>query len=144
MLAALAFARRHLFASVATALALMTVLLFCGTSVLLDDANSARGLMRAARAQAGPDVEIGLVGWREQQLLQAVGPTAEFGFRRPWDEHLRRGMAWMAQSPRERVLLVGGDAMLPCIDRARSTEVGRANRRDWWLLKAEAVNDCNQ
>lgn len=139
MLAALAFARKHLFASVATAFGLMVVLLFCGTAVLLDDANSARGLMRAARAQAGPHTEIGLVGWREQQLLQAVGPTAEFGFRQPWEEQLRRGLAWMAQSPRDRELLVGEDAMLPCIDRARSTEVGRANRRAWWLVPADAV-----
>jgi hypothetical protein len=29
--------------------------------------------------------------------------------------------------------------MLPCIDRARSTEVGRANRRAWWLVPADAV-----
>jgi 4-amino-4-deoxy-L-arabinose transferase-like glycosyltransferase len=139
MLAALAFARRHLLASIATTLGLMTVLLFCGTAVLLDDASSARGLMRAARAQAGPDMEIGLVGWREQQLLQAVGPTAEFGFRQPRDEQLRRGMAWMAQSPRDRELLVGEDAMPPCIDRARNREVGRANRRAWWLVPANAI-----
>jgi len=45
----------------------------------------------------------------------------------------------MAQSPRDRELLVGEDAMLPCIDRARSTEVGRANRRAWWLVPADAV-----
>jgi 4-amino-4-deoxy-L-arabinose transferase-like glycosyltransferase len=139
MFAALAFARKHLLASVAAALGLMTVLLFCGTAVLLDDANSARGLMRAARAQAGPEVEIGLVGWREQQLLQAVGPTAEFGFRQPWDVQLRRGVAWMAQSPRDRELLVGDDAMAACIDRARSIAVGRANRRAWWLVPADAV-----
>jgi 4-amino-4-deoxy-L-arabinose transferase-like glycosyltransferase len=139
MLAALAFARRHLFASIAAALGLMTVLLFCGSAALLDDASSARGLMRAARAQAGPTTEIGLVGWREQQLLQAVGPTAEFGFRQPRDEQLRRGMAWMAQSPRDRVLLVGEDAMPPCFDRGRSREVGRANRRAWWLVPANAI-----
>jgi 4-amino-4-deoxy-L-arabinose transferase-like glycosyltransferase len=139
MLAALAFARRHLLASVAAALGLMVVLLFCGTAVLLDDANSARGLMRAARAQAGAGTEIGLVGWREQQLLQAVGPTAEFGFRQSWDEQLRRGVAWMAQSPRDRVLLVGEDALAPCIDRTRGTEVGRANRRAWWLVPQAAV-----
>jgi 4-amino-4-deoxy-L-arabinose transferase-like glycosyltransferase len=139
MLVALAFARKHLLASVATALGLMVVLLFSGAAVLLDDASSARGLMRAARAQAGPDVEIGLVGWREQQLLQAVGPTAEFGFRQPWDEQLRRGVAWMAQSPRDRELLVNEDALQACVDLGRSVEVGRANRRAWWLVPAAAV-----
>ena len=145
MLAALAFARRHLLASVATALGLMTVLLFCGTAVLLDDASSARGLMRQARAQAGPQVEIGLVGWREQNLLQAVGPTMEFGFRQPWDEQLRSGVAWQAQAPGQRLLLVNEDALLPCIDAARSSLVGRANRRAWWLVPAAAVaGDCRK
>jgi len=139
MCAALAFARKQLFAAIAAALGLMTVLLFCGTALLLDDANSARGLMRAARAQAGPGIEIGLVGWREQQLLQAIGPTAEFGFRQPWDEQLRRGVAWMAQAPRDRRLLVGDGAMLPCIDPARTSEVGRANRRAWWLVPQAAI-----
>ncbi|MFT3897287.1 MAG: glycosyltransferase family 39 protein [Thermomonas sp.] len=139
MLLALAFARKHLLASVAMALGLMVVVLFCGTALLLDDANSARGLMRAARAQAGPGTEIGLVGWREQQLLQAVGPTAEFGFRQPWDEQLRRGVAWMAQAPDQRMLLVNEDAALPCIDRARSIETGRANRRAWWLVPQAAI-----
>jgi 4-amino-4-deoxy-L-arabinose transferase-like glycosyltransferase len=139
MLSALAFARRRLLASIAAALGLMVVLLFCGTAVLLDDANSARGLMRAARAQAGADVEIGLVGWREQNLLQAVGPTVEFGFRQPWDEQLRRGVAWMAQAPRRRLLLVNEDALLPCVDSARSTVAGRANRRAWWLVPQAAI-----
>jgi hypothetical protein len=36
-------------------------------------------------------------------------------------------------------LLVGEDAMLPCIDRARSIEVGRANRRAWWLVPQAAM-----
>ena len=138
MLAALAFARHHLLGAVATALGLMTVLLFCGGAVLLDDANSARGLMRQARAQAGPRAEIGLVGWREQNLLQAIGPTTEFGFRQPWDEQLRRGVAWLSQSP-DRLLLVNDDAMLACVDRARSVRIGHANRRSWWLVPATAV-----
>lgn len=142
MLAALAFARRRFFAAVASALGLMVVLLFCGAAVLLDDASSARGLMRAARAQAGPAAEIGLVGWREQNLLQAVGPTAEFGFRRPWDEQLRRGAAWAAQAPRSRMLLVNGAVMLPCVDGTASRRVGTANRRAWWLVPAGAAQGC--
>ena len=113
----------------------------CAT-VLLDDASSAGGLMREARAQAGPGVEIGLVGWREQNLLQAIGPTAEFGFRRPWDEQLRSGAAWTGQAPRSRVLLVNEAAMLPCVDRAASHRLGNANRRAWWLVPAGAVTAC--
>jgi 4-amino-4-deoxy-L-arabinose transferase-like glycosyltransferase len=142
MLAALAFARRRFFAAVGCAWGLMAVLLFCGTAVLLDDASSARGLMRTARAQAGPGVAIGLVGWREQNLLQAIGPTAEFGFRRPWGEQLQRGAAWAAQAPRLRVLLVNEAIMLPCVDRTASRRLGNANRRAWWLVPAAAATAC--
>jgi hypothetical protein len=69
--------------------------LFSGTAVLLDDENSAREVMRRARSMAG-DAEIGLVAWKEQNLLQAQGPVVEFGFRRPVDAQLRAGIACCA------------------------------------------------
>jgi len=31
------------------------------------------------------------------------------------------------------------DAMGPCVDKDRSTRVGTANRREWWLFRADAV-----
>lgn len=111
---------------------------------MLDDENSGRGLMQAARAQAGPNAVIGLVDWREQLLLQAAGPVAEFGFRVPADEQWRRGIAWLDEpSSVPRVLLgQGGDAMPACLDRGRLRGLGAANRRDWWLVGRDAIGNC--
>lgn len=120
------------------ALALLVVLLFSGTAVLLDAENSARGLMRQARGMAG-DATIGLVAWKEQNLLQAQGPVAEFGFRRPVDAQLRDGIAWLRQDPTARRLFVLDDAMDACVLRDRARRVGTANRRDWYLLDVGAI-----
>ncbi len=106
---------------------------------LLNDANSARGLMRSVGQQIGPRAELGLVAWKEQNLLMADRAAVDFGFRQPWDEQLRRGVAWLAAAPEQRWLLVNQQALLPCIDRARSQYAGRANRREWWLVPAQAV-----
>jgi 4-amino-4-deoxy-L-arabinose transferase-like glycosyltransferase len=106
---------------------------------VLNDANSARGLMQSVGQRIGPDAELGLVAWREQHLLMADRPATDFGFRNPWGEQLRRGTAWLAAAPDKRVLLVEGRALQPCIDTARSTLAGRANRRDWWLVRHAAV-----
>lgn len=145
MLAALAFARKRLLASVAVALGLMTVLLFCGTAVLLDDANSARGVMRAARTQAGPDVEIGLVLWREQNLLQAVGPTAEFGFRRPPAQQWNSAIAWASAAPSRRLIFVRDIGLGDCLRRSRPRPVGVANRQGWYLVAvADVPVECRE
>ena len=66
-------------------------------------------------------------------------PAATFGFKVPWDEQLRRGVAWQAQAPRTRWLLVQEDALEACIDRARIEMAGIANRRTWYLVPAAAV-----
>src|SRR3546814_8209978 len=64
----------------------MTAVLWCGWGLAiapqLDGESSSRDLMREARDLAGPGTEVGLVAWREQNLLQARGPTVEFGFTR--------------------------------------------------------------
>ncbi len=111
---------------------------------MLDEENSGRGLMQAAREHVGPNTVIGLVDWREQLLLQATGPVTEFGFRVPADEQWRRGIAWLGESSSApRVLLgQGSDAMPACLDRNRLRSLGAANRRDWWLVDRDAVRDC--
>lgn len=112
---------------------------------LLDDENSTRAVMRQARALAGDTTTIGLVHWKEQNLLQAVGPVAEFGFRRPPARQLERGRAWLQERPAERRLLVQRSTALGCIDFSGSGPaqfVGRANRREWWLLGEAALADC--
>lgn len=106
---------------------------------LLDDENSARGLMRQARELAGPDTVIGLVDWREQQLLQAQGPVEEFGFKAPLEIQWQRGVAWLRERPQNRALLVQEASMPACLGPDAGRPVGVANRRSWRLIGAAIV-----
>lgn len=106
---------------------------------MLNDASSARGLMARVGMRIGPDAELGLVAWKEQNLLMADRPAATFGFLRPPEQQLRAGLAWQAQAPRRRWLLVEATALDACIDRTRAERIGVANRREWWLMPAAAA-----
>ena len=108
---------------------------------LLNDANSARGVMNRVGERIGPDAELALVAWKEQNLLMADRPATNFGFVMPWPEQLQRGMAWQAEAPQRRWLLVQEPALTHCIERDRAEMIGVANRRRWWLVPAAAVPD---
>lgn len=131
------------------ACALLLGLLWSGYGLVvhpvLDDENSAKRLMATARERAGDDVILGLVDWKEQQLLQAQGPVAEFGFRQPVPVQLGRATDWVREAPDGRQLLVQRTDLLDCIafdDPALAEPLGTANRRDWWLLRAGALAGC--
>ncbi|KFN50933.1 glycosyltransferase family 39 protein [Arenimonas composti] len=131
--------RRH--AGPAT-LAFSAVLWFgmgLGIGPALDASGSARGLMSAVGARIGSDAELGLVAWREQQLLQADRAAVDFGFRRPWHEQWREAQSWVAGDPGRRWIFVLDEAMSPCADAAQAIPIGRANRRDWLLLPGTAL-----
>lgn len=133
------FGRRKPVAALLVGLAGLWVLFGLIGYPVLNDANSARGVMARAGRAIGPRAELGLVAWKEQNLLMSDRPAADFGFRQPYDAQLRRGVAWLAMAPERRWLLVQDVALLPCIDRARSREIGRSNRRGWWLVRHDAV-----
>lgn len=130
-------------AVLATAIALTAVWTGYGLVAhpALDPSSSSRALMQQARALAGPERTIGLVDWKEQNLLQAVGPTTEFGFRASREQQLERAEVWLRQSPDKRVLLVQEDKPGECLrlDAAHARRVGVANRRTWWLAGADAL-----
>jgi len=109
---------------------------------LLNDSSSASGIMRRARELAGADTPIGLVAWKEQNLLMVQGPVTDFGFTQTWDKQFVEASQWQAQAPTQRVLFILDQAMdvaANCIDRTKGTRVGIANRREWWLLRGDAV-----
>ncbi|MGH8076867.1 MAG: ArnT family glycosyltransferase [Lysobacter sp.] len=106
---------------------------------LLNDASSARGLMERTAERIGNDAELGLVAWKEQNLLMANRPAQTFGFRRAPAEQLRTARAWQAQAPKSRWLQVEGNVLDECIDRSQAISVGVSNRREWWLLPASAT-----
>lgn len=106
---------------------------------LLNPSSSAAGVMQKVGAIVGPDAELGMVAWKEQNLLMADRPAVDFGFGRPWHEQLAAALAWQRQVPARRWVFVQGAALGPCIDRSKAVYVGHANRREWWLFRADAA-----
>jgi hypothetical protein len=95
--------------------------------------------MRKAREVAGPGTEIGLVAWKEQNLLMAQGPVREFGFKREWPQQFAAAVAWQAEAPAQRRIFILDQAMGSCVDKTKATFVANANRREWWMFGADAV-----
>ena len=106
---------------------------------MLNGDRSARDVMQHARAIAGPQATIGLLAWKEQNLLMAAGPIAEFGFLKPWPEQYASAVAWQREDSTQRWIFSLDTAMNPCVDRQKAIYVGHANRREWWMFKADAV-----
>jgi 4-amino-4-deoxy-L-arabinose transferase-like glycosyltransferase len=106
---------------------------------LLNDSSSAAGVMRRTSQIIGPDGELALVAWKEQNLLMADRGAIDFGFVRPWHVQLADAIRWQEGAPAQRWVFILAGAMAPCIDQARATYVGHANRREWWVFSAEAV-----
>ncbi|MEZ5462036.1 ArnT family glycosyltransferase [Dokdonella sp.] len=110
---------------------------------ILNDSNSAAKLMRQAGELAGPDAQIALVGWKEQNLLLADRAVTDFGFRKPRHRQLAEAIQWQEAEPARRRVFILDEAMQPCVDPALSIFVGNANRRSWYLFGPEAVAaDC--
>ncbi len=106
---------------------------------MLNGDRSARDVMVRARSIAGPAATIGLLAWKEQNLLMAQGPVAEFGFLEPWPQQYVEATAWLRAAPAQRWLFSLDAAMGRCVDRRQAIHVGHANRREWWMFRADAV-----
>ena len=110
-----------------------------GAYPLLNGDRSARDVMARARAVAGPDAPIGLLAWKEQNLLMASGPVTEFGFLQPWPRQYAQATAWLRADPAQRWIFSLDEAMGACVVRQRAHFVGYANRRSWWMFQLDAV-----
>jgi 4-amino-4-deoxy-L-arabinose transferase-like glycosyltransferase len=108
-------------------------------SILFNDSNSAGGVMRRAGEIAGPQGEIALIAWKEQNLLMVDRPVTNFGFKQRWENQFDMAVQWQAKAPQQRWIFALRESVIPCVDPARSKEVGYANRRMWVVFQAEAV-----
>ncbi|GLQ98305.1 ArnT family glycosyltransferase [Dyella mobilis] len=106
---------------------------------LLNDSSSASELMANVRKHLGPHDEIGLIDWKEQNLLMLDRPAVDFGFSTPTSQQFVHAVQWQAAAPATRWLFIQEPSMGPCVDRSKGINIGHANRRDWWLFKADAV-----
>jgi hypothetical protein len=109
----------------------------------LDAESSASGLTREVRAQLPAGAELGLLSWKEQNLLQAEPGTVTFGFLSPRATQEQQAIAWLAAAPERRWLLVQKINLEACFDAAQALHAGRSNRRDWYLVNhAMRVTPC--
>ena len=137
------YGRRRAQAALVAMLATLWVLYSLVGAPLLNDGSSSRGLMREVGAALGADAQLGLVGWREQQLLMADRPAKDFGFKRDPKLQFADGLKWQRQAPSSpRWLLVEGATLPACVDKPMSRNMGNANRREWWLLPERATRAC--
>jgi hypothetical protein len=106
---------------------------------ILNPDRSSLDVMREARAAGGPERTVGLVAWKEQNLLMIQGPVTVFGFSEPWDTQYAAALKWMAADPAQRRIFIRQAAMGDCVRRSRATFLGRANDYAWWLVGPAAV-----
>ncbi len=136
--AALVWRTRH----AARAVLIFTLVLWAGYGLglmpALNEASSSRALMRQVGVAIGPDAELALVGWREQQMLQADRKAVDFGFERELWEQWQLAGPWLAQSPQTRWVMALRVPAGACVDAAQVRAAGRANRRDWVLVPGTA------
>jgi 4-amino-4-deoxy-L-arabinose transferase-like glycosyltransferase len=101
----------------------------------IDAVRSGRAFMQTV-ANASSDIdELGLVGAKEQYLLELPRPSVNFGHAR-WREKQQEAAdaaAWFDAKP-GRALLVDGKTLTLCFAAAESREIGRANRQRWYLV----------
>jgi 4-amino-4-deoxy-L-arabinose transferase-like glycosyltransferase len=101
----------------------------------IDDARSGRAFMaEVERASVGID-ELGLVGAKEQYLLELGRPSVNFGHAR-WREKTQEAAdsaAWLVARP-GRALLVHEQTLETCFKGNEVQDLGRANRQRWFLV----------
>jgi 4-amino-4-deoxy-L-arabinose transferase-like glycosyltransferase len=136
------FGRRRPIHVLASTLCGVWVLYGLLITPVLNDSSSARGVMTLTAQRIGPDAELGLVAWKEQNLLMSQSKTTNFGFRMGWARQLELGLAWQKQAPQRRWLFVQEPALPACVDRLRAEMIGVSNRRIWWLVPYEARQTC--
>ncbi|MGN6481450.1 ArnT family glycosyltransferase [Luteibacter sp.] len=137
--AAAVFRPRRGIGALLCGMALGWVIWPLGTYPLLNMNQSARAVMAVADDAIGPDGQLGLVAWREENLLQARRPVAEFGFSRAAAEQLADARAWQAADPAHRFIFANDEALDSCVVKENVRPLGTANRVDFVLLPANAT-----
>jgi 4-amino-4-deoxy-L-arabinose transferase-like glycosyltransferase len=138
-LAALVFRVRRSLVGLGVTLASMWLLWGFWAYPVLNDSTSAAQVMRRAGEIAGPEAELGLVAWKEQNLLLADRKVTDFGFLKPWHSQLAEAIRWQEADVGRRWVFVLEEVIAPCIDPAKAVVAGYSNRRKWLLFRADAV-----
>lgn len=127
---------------VGTSLVVVTAVLWMtygfGLAPTLDADSSARKLMQRVGQHIGPQAPLGMVAWREQNLLQSDRPVVDFGFKRSWRAQWADAGHWLLEDPARRWIFVLDKALSPCVEATRVVDVGQSNRNHWLLVPGSA------
>ncbi|MFT4255865.1 MAG: glycosyltransferase family 39 protein [Pseudoxanthomonas sp.] len=130
--------RNKVWPALVAATIVLWIIYGLGVTPALTADSSAQSLMRKVGERIGPDAELGMVGWREQNLLQADRPARDFGFKKSWQQQWAGAEAWLAEKPEKRWIFTLDEALSPCADKQRVVAIGRSNRRNWLLVPGTA------
>nr|WP_300310241.1 glycosyltransferase family 39 protein [Halomonas sp.] len=110
----------------------------------MDPHRSPRDMMAVVDEQLGPQGELAMLDFSEETLLHAHRPTVHFGDHTPVDEQVPRAMAWLAENPGKRWLLVeeGDFDSLECGDLNQGVDLGLQNSSLWKLIPGTAFSGC--
>src|SRR5690606_10048179 len=109
-----------------------------------DPDSSASLLMQRVGQRIGADAQLGMVAWKEQNLLQSDRPTTDFGFKQPWEVQWNEAGKWLSQDPGRRWIFVLDRALSPCVDASRVIDIGQSNRNRWLLVPGTAwESECS-
>ena len=128
-------------APVGYALLIWTIFLSAGVLVLprMNEVSSARHFMRTLRPLLAADEELGMLAWREQFVLQSDRPVKTFGYGRgDFDPEAREAARWLLSRDR-RALLVTDEHAAFCFDEAKAIPLDRQSRRNWFLVRKDAI-----
>jgi 4-amino-4-deoxy-L-arabinose transferase-like glycosyltransferase len=144
LLALAVFRPRDGWLAYGATLAVLLVTIGYAVAPRIDAVRSGRAFMEEVELAAAGVAELGLVGAKEQYLLELRRPSYNFGHAR-WreqDAEAADAAAWLTARP-GRALLVHEHALELCFRNAQVQELGRANRSHWFLVTGGAVDaDC--
>jgi 4-amino-4-deoxy-L-arabinose transferase-like glycosyltransferase len=89
------------------------------------------------------NAEVGIIGFKEQYMLQLRMPITHFGHAR-WREaqaEASDAARWLAEQP-NRQLIVPESAMRSCFEESPAKLIGSANDIDWYLVTKASVSTC--
>ncbi|MFO7305521.1 MAG: glycosyltransferase family 39 protein [Gammaproteobacteria bacterium] len=134
---------RGAFLAYAGALASALLVISFWLNPALNDVRSGARFVRTLERAADSERELGLVGFREEHLLNATRPVVHFGHARwrEWQLEVFDAARWMSAVP-GRQLLVDAAARELCFPQARAQPLGRANRKHWFLVDGAPEATC--
>lgn len=107
---------------------------------LLEPVRSAGELMSSVESRLGPRSELAVVGFREQQLLQARRDVVHWGYRVNTRSQAVDAARWLRERG-DRYVLVSDELSDACFGSGAGEWLGYRHRRDWRLVTSADIDE---